>query len=155
MHKVFLGLGSNIEPKREHLAAAFEWIEKTDGIYDFKKSPLYETAPVGYLDQDDFVNAVVSFETEKTPYEVLDICKSVEEALKRVRKIRWGPRTIDVDVLLYDNLVLEDEALTIPHPRMHERAFVLEPLLALSPAVSFRGKTAIQWLKEVQTSEEK
>lgn len=155
MHKVYLGLGSNIEPKKAHLQSAFDFIEKTEGVYNFEKSPLYETAPVGYLDQDDFVNAVVSFETEKTPYEVLDICKAVEEALKRVRKIRWGPRTIDVDVLLYDDLVLSDEALTIPHPRMHERAFVLEPLLALTPGIFFKDKSGEQWLEGVQSTEQK
>lgn len=150
MHKVFLGLGSNIEPRKENLEEAFKMLSNFMGVHHFKVSPLYETKPVGYLDQADFMNAVVVFETELDPYEVLGLCQEVENALKRVRKIRWGPRTIDVDVLLYGDLVLSDEALTIPHPRMHERAFVLEPLIALSPEVAFSGKAAKEWLDHIK-----
>lgn len=149
MHKVYLGLGSNIEPRKEHLEEAFRMISASQGVFDFKVSPLYETKPVGYLDQADFMNAVVAFETDLGPYDVLALCQEVESALKRVRKVRWGPRTIDVDVLLYGDLVLRDEALTIPHPRMHERAFVLEPLMALAPEIAFSGKFAEEWLKNI------
>lgn len=150
MNKVYLGLGSNIEPRYEHLNEAMALIESSNGVCNFKKSPLYETTPVGYLDQDDFVNAVVSFDTDLGPFEVLEICKSVESTLKRVRKIRWGPRTIDVDVLLYGDLNLDETELTIPHPRMHERAFVLEPLAALDETVVINGKTARIWLDSIE-----
>ncbi|MGX8795934.1 2-amino-4-hydroxy-6-hydroxymethyldihydropteridine diphosphokinase [Fusibacter sp. JL298sf-3] len=150
MHKVYLGLGSNIEPKRAHLDSAVKQIEASKGVCAVTCSPYYETAPVGYLDQASFVNAVVCIETTLLPLEVLSICQAVETALKRERLIRWGPRTIDVDVLLYDDFVSDDPELTIPHPRMHERGFVLTPLAALDETVSFKGKTVRQWLDELE-----
>ncbi|MGB9809816.1 MAG: 2-amino-4-hydroxy-6-hydroxymethyldihydropteridine diphosphokinase, partial [Caldanaerobacter sp.] len=99
----------------------------------------YETKPVGYLEQDNFLNVAILIETDLTPYELLDVTTSIEAELKRERIIKWGPRTIDIDILLYDGLILHDEKLTIPHPRMWERAFVLIPLRDINPSLSKNG----------------
>lgn len=98
-------------------------------------SSIYETAPVGYTDQADFLNVVISVATELDAHELLEACQGIEHELGRVRDIRWGPRTVDIDILLYNNDNIETESLIVPHPRMHERAFVLIPLLEIAPAV--------------------
>lgn len=128
MHKVFLSLGSNIGDKLNHLNEAIKMIGEVENIKLVAKSSLYETEPVGYLDQDLFMNAVVEIETSLEPYDVLKHCMEIEQELKRKRIIRWGPRTMDIDVLLYDDIKMNDTELTIPHPRMKERAFVMVPL---------------------------
>lgn len=128
MHKVFLSLGSNIGDRLNHLEEAIKMISEVENINLIAKSHVYETEPVGYLDQDLFMNAVVEIETILEPYDVLKHCMEIEQELKRKRIIRWGPRTMDIDVLLYDDIKLDDVDLTIPHPRMKERAFVMVPL---------------------------
>ena len=105
-------------------------------------SSIYETAPVGYVDQPSFLNIVVYIETSYSALEILKICQSIENELGRVREIRWGPRIIDLDILLFNNENIEVENLIVPHPRMFERAFVLVPLLEiankpLSPQLQF------------------
>jgi len=96
-------------------------------------SSYINTAPVGYTDQPDFLNAAVEVKTTLSAKELLEICKYIEKELKRERIIRWGPRIIDLDILLYGDLIQNEEALTIPHPRMHEREFVLKPLNEIAP----------------------
>ncbi len=94
---------------------------------------MYETAPIGGPDQPSFLNLVVEVSTELGPYQLLEACRALERAADRVRRERWGPRTLDADVLLYDDLCLADPLLTIPHPRMWDRRFVLAPLADLAP----------------------
>lgn len=129
----FIGLGSNIGDRKKHLDDALEMLKKTEGISLLKVSPVYETKPVGYTQQPYFLNCVAEIQTVLPPYELLDICLDIENRLKRIRKIRWGPRTADLDILFYGNLVTDDEKLTIPHPRLHERGFVLIPMLDIAP----------------------
>jgi len=146
MARAFLGLGSNLGDKVENLREAVRLIGEGPQTQVVAKSSLYATAPVGYLDQDDFVNGVIEIETGLTPEALLALCQSVEQSLRRVRLIRWGPRTIDVDVLLYQGVVSSDPVLTLPHPRMHERAFVLVPLAELDAGLEVSGKTVEAWL---------
>ena len=126
--RAFLGLGSNLGDRHDLLAAA---VGEVPGKYAV--SGLYETAPVGGPIQDSYLNLVVEIHTYLSPYELLSTCQNLEKSAGRVRMERWGPRTLDVDVLLYGELELGDPDLTIPHPRMHERAFVLYPLAELAP----------------------
>jgi len=148
-HNVFLSLGSNIGDRQLHLEEATRLLNETKGLSIVKKSSFYETDPVGYTDQDTFLNCVIEVATDLEPYEVLSHCMRVEQELKRKRIIRWGPRTIDVDVLLYDDVVMTDEKLTIPHPRMHERAFVLIPLYELAQNIKIQNRPIKELIDQV------
>jgi len=140
MTKAYLGLGTNLGQKKENLEKALEILNSHGSVQVLKVSSFYETDPVGYENQDIFLNAAVVCETSLGPYELLDFIQEIEKALKRVREIRWGPRTIDVDILLYDSLELLDEPrLIIPHPRMVEREFVLVPLSEIAPEMVHPG----------------
>ncbi|MBQ7524901.1 MAG: 2-amino-4-hydroxy-6-hydroxymethyldihydropteridine diphosphokinase [Abditibacteriota bacterium] len=131
--RVYIGLGSNIGDGVKQLTESAERLRKYCGASDFKMSSLYLTEPVGYVDQPDFTNAVCSFDTDLTPREVLGVCNRIEKELGRKRLVHWGPRTIDLDVLLCDDLKIDEPDLKVPHPRMLERAFVLVPLAELAP----------------------
>jgi len=146
MHKVFLSLGSNIGDRLNHLEEAIKMISEIDNIELKSKSSFYETEPVGYLDQDLFMNCVIEIETILQPYEVLDCCMDIEQQLKRKRVIRWGPRTIDVDILIYDDIVMDEERLIIPHPRMTERAFVMVPLSEIFDDGSIGHKSVREYM---------
>ena len=126
--RAFLGLGSNLGDRREFLTAAVRDIRDKFAI-----SGVYETAPVGGPTQGAFLNMVVEIHTSMAPYDLLAACHRLENTARRVRAERWGPRTLDVDVLLYGELELNDPKLTLPHPRMNSRAFVLYPLAELAP----------------------
>lgn len=132
MYKAYLSLGSNIGDKKHNLDNAIKLIKNNPSISQVIVSSFYETAPVGYLDQDVFMNIAVEIITSLDPYKLLEFCHEIEESLKRIRLIRWGPRTIDVDILLFDDIISDDEKLIIPHPRMTERAFVIVPLYDLN-----------------------
>ncbi len=123
----YLALGSNVGDRAETLQRAVDLLDAADGIEVRRASSVYETAPVG-PPQPDFLNAVVRIETTLQPQALLDTALSIERDLGRVRHERWGPRTIDIDVLTYDALEIDEPDLRVPHPRMHERAFVLVPL---------------------------
>ena len=127
----YIGLGSNLGDRAAHLRAALDRLG-TRGTVE-AVSPFLETDPVGYAEQPRFLNAAVRLRTTLPPDDLLRELLSIETALGRVRTVRWGPRTIDLDLLLYDDLVRDDPGLTIPHPRIHERRFVLEPLAAIAP----------------------
>ncbi|MFA6682386.1 MAG: 2-amino-4-hydroxy-6-hydroxymethyldihydropteridine diphosphokinase [Sphaerochaeta sp.] len=129
----YLALGSNIGDREEHLNTAIEMLSKKEDIKVTRVSTFLNTEPVGYTDQPDFLNAVVEIQTDLDPYALLETCNQIEQALKRKRVIHWGPRTIDVDILLFGSLILDEEKLTIPHPRMLEREFVLKPLCEIAP----------------------
>ena len=123
----YLALGSNLGDRLEHLRAAARKLESTKGIDVVRSSRVYETEPVG-PPQPQYLNAVIEVDTTLTPRELLDAARGVEDSLGRIRAERWGPRTIDVDILLYDERTVDEADLVIPHPRMHERGFVLLPL---------------------------
>jgi 2-amino-4-hydroxy-6-hydroxymethyldihydropteridine diphosphokinase len=129
--RAFLGLGSNLGERLPNLQRAVDLLAATPGVDVLRSSRVYETTPIGPA-QPDFLNVVVEVETALEPGELLAACAEVERELHRVRGIRWGPRTIDVDVLAYGDRVIRTNDLTVPHPRMHERAFVLVPLLELA-----------------------
>ena len=128
--KAYLSLGSNVGDRAAHLAAGVELVAAGEAV---RISRVYETEPVGGVAQDDFWNLVIELETDATPRELLERARGAEAARGRARDVRWGPRTLDVDVLLVGELVSEDPEITVPHPRMFERLFVLVPLAELAP----------------------
>lgn len=128
MTRAYLGIGGNMGNKKENIEKTIELLKSNDSIKVTKISSLYETEPVGYVDQDWFLNIVVEIDTSLEPYSLLEYCNHIETELRRERIIKWGPRTIDVDILLYEGFTLTSEKLTVPHPRMCERAFVMIPL---------------------------
>jgi 2-amino-4-hydroxy-6-hydroxymethyldihydropteridine diphosphokinase len=125
--RALLALGSNLGDRPANLQRAVELLGGSDGVQVVRSSRVYETAPVG-PSQPDYLNAVIEVRTELAPARLLEAAHAVERALGRERGERWGPRTIDVDILTFDDLELHGPGLEIPHPRMHERAFVLVPL---------------------------
>jgi 2-amino-4-hydroxy-6-hydroxymethyldihydropteridine diphosphokinase len=152
MESVFLGLGSNLGNRRENLHRAAAALPA--GISLMAASPVYETDPWGYLDQPAFLNQVWLVSTELPPWELLQVLKQIERALGRKVTFRNGPRVIDIDILFYGDWLLEQEGMTIPHPRLHERAFVLVPLADLAPDLVHPAlkKTVRELLKGVDQS---
>jgi 2-amino-4-hydroxy-6-hydroxymethyldihydropteridine diphosphokinase len=146
--RAFLGLGSNLGDRLANLRRAVELLDATPEITVVRTSSVYETAPVG-LPQPDYLNAVAEVRTSLTARALLDAALEVERALGRVRAERWGPRTVDVDVLTYGDEHIEEPGLSVPHPRMHERAFVLIPLLELEPAPTLPGDRIIEQVRDV------
>ena len=128
--KAYLSLGSNVGDRAAHLAAGVDLVAAGDPV---RVSRIYETEPVGGVAQDDFWNLVIEIETNATPRELLERARRAEAARGRTRDVRWGPRTLDVDVLLVGDVVSDDPEITVPHPRMYERLFVLAPLAELAP----------------------
>src|SRR5699024_10641591 len=124
---VLIALGSNIQPRLDHLKNAVTAFKQNEGIKVVATSPIYETVPKGYLDQEDFLNMVMHVQTDLTAADLLAFCQSIEQDQKRVRTIKNGPRTIDVDILLLDEKVIDTTDLKVPRPRMHEQAYVLCP----------------------------
>lgn len=130
MRRAFFSLGSNLGDRRAYLAGALAWVSDGDA---HRLSLVYETEPVGGVVQDDFWNMVVEVSTGASARELLARARRAEEAAGRTREVRWGPRTLDVDVLLVGDEVVAEPDLTVPHPRLYERAFVLVPLRELAP----------------------
>ncbi len=139
-HLVFLGLGSNLGDRRGNLLAALRLLDGMEGVEVLEVSAVYETRPWGVPEQPDFLNLVTLVSTTRDPRGTLAASREVEEELGRVRGERWGPRVIDVDILLYDDLELREDDLVVPHPRMLERDFVMVPLLELRPRVMLPGR---------------
>lgn len=137
MNESYLSLGSNMGDRLKMLKQAVRLLMEHPGVDVRKISSLYETDPIGFIEQSAFLNMVVYLQTDLSALELLDLCQEIERELNRKREIRWGPRTIDLDILLYNHDALNTERLTIPHPRMHERAFVLVPLLEIDPTQDF------------------
>ena len=127
-----LAVGSNLGDRADHLRLALAELASADGVEVIAGSDLVETAPVGGVEQGDFLNGAIAVRTTLSPWQLLDLAQHIEQRARRVRLVRWGPRTLDVDVITWGDLQLEDPQLTLPHPRAHERAFVLQPLLSLS-----------------------
>lgn len=132
-HFVYLGLGSNVGDREEYIEQAVFLIGRIKGVTILKRSSNFETEAEGKGDQPPFLNGVVEVKTNLAPHKLLDELQVIENALGREREIEWGPRTIDIDILLYDDLVVSDDRLQIPHPLLHERLFVLQPLKEIAP----------------------
>ena len=132
--RAFLGLGSNLGDRRRYLRSAVGAIDDVVAV-----SPVYETDPVGGPEQGAFLNIVVEVHTIRTPTELLALCHDLEADADRVRELRWGPRTLDVDVVWIDGYQSDDPVLSIPHPRAHERNFVMRPLFDLDPDLEMLG----------------
>jgi 2-amino-4-hydroxy-6-hydroxymethyldihydropteridine diphosphokinase len=133
--RAYLALGSNLGDRVAHLQHAIDELARIDDVAVSAVSRVYETAPVGGPPQDAYLNAVVALDTTLAPRDLLAVAQRIENSAHRVRNERWGPRTLDVDVLLYDDLELDDPDLTIPHPRMWDRGFVLAPLRDVAPGL--------------------
>lgn len=128
MNKVYLSIGTNIGERASNLQQAVRLLMMQEAVAVKRVSSIYETAAVGYTQQADFLNIAVYVETSLSSEEMLAVCQGVEQELGRVREFRWGPRIIDLDILLYNQENIQTEQLIVPHPRMYERAFVLVPL---------------------------
>lgn len=135
MNTVYLSIGSNIGDREQYLREAVQALGAVNGVTVDRVSSIYETVPVGYTDQADFLNITVQLVTTLEPIALLDACQHIEQTLGRERTIRWGPRTVDLDILLYNQDNIKMERLLVPHPRMDERAFVLIPLLEIAPDI--------------------
>lgn len=137
---VVLALGSNLGDRLANLRGGIDALCARPGLSGVRLSPLYETAPVGGPSQPDYLNAVLVAATRLSARAVLDRCQQAENALGRVRTERWGPRTLDVDVIVYGTEISDDPELTLPHPRAHERAFVLAPWHDVDPGAVIPGR---------------
>jgi len=131
--RVFVGLGSNLDNPRQQLALAILALKQSPNLEVVRCSSFYETAPVGGPPQPDFINAVVELKTSLSPEALLDLLQMIEQQQGRVRTVKNGPRTLDLDLLLFGQVVMQTERLTLPHPRYHEREFVLKPLQEIAP----------------------
>src|ERR687897_1113051 len=145
MPRAYIGLGANLGDREATLRAAVAALGATGGIEVVAVSAFRETDPVGYLDQPRFLNGAAAVETELSPRELLDALLAVERSLGRTREgPRFGPRTIDLDLLVYGGESFDEPGLTVPHPRLHERAFALEPLAELDPGLLIPGKGPLE-----------
>ncbi len=147
---VFVGLGSNLDQPARQLQRALAELAALPDSELVKASSFYETAPVGILDQPMFLNAVAMLKTRLSPQVFLRHLLAIEAGHARLRTEKNGPRTLDLDVLIFDDLLIDEERLAVPHPRMHERAFVLVPLLEVAPEVKIPGRGAARdWLQKI------
>lgn len=143
----YLSLGANLGNREETLREAVRRLAAADGVKTLAVSSLYETEPWGKKDQPSFLNIAVSLQTTLSPEELLALTQAVETELGRVRHERWGPRTIDVDILHVEGVERNSPTLTLPHPYMTERAFVLVPLAEITPNLVVKGRTVEEWRK--------
>jgi 2-amino-4-hydroxy-6-hydroxymethyldihydropteridine diphosphokinase len=135
----FVGIGSNLGDREANLRRAIELLSAEEGIEIAAVSEIRETDPVGPVEQGQFLNGAVLVETDLAPRELLARLLDIERRMGRVRSERFGPRTIDLDLLLYGNEIVDEPGLTVPHPRLHERRFALEPLAELDPGLTIPG----------------
>jgi 2-amino-4-hydroxy-6-hydroxymethyldihydropteridine diphosphokinase len=139
MERVFLGFGSNLGDREANVRRVCRLVGEIPDVRVVRVSSLIETAPVGYTDQPEFINAAAEIETDLTPGALLAAVKEIERAMGRKKTVRFGPRVIDIDILLFGDRIIDEPGLAIPHPRMHERAFVLVPLAEIAPDVVHPG----------------
>ena len=145
--KAWLGLGSNLQQPAAQLRQALKWLGEAEGLEILATSSFYRTPPWGDEQQDDFINAVVQIETSLDPVPLLRVLQSIENDMGRQRsERRWGPRLIDIDLLLYADQQYHSAELELPHPRMHERAFVLMPLSELDAGLEIPGYGSVEKL---------
>jgi len=148
-----LALGTNIGSRVENIEEAIRRLTADGSIRVVARSKLYRSAPWGVTDQDWFVNACVAVQTDLSPHELLKHCQAVENDMGRVRTLRWGPRIIDVDILTFRDLTIADSDLTVPHPLIAERAFVLVPLKDVAPEFKLNGRTIEAMLEGLDSRE--
>ena len=141
MTRAFVGVGANLGDREATIREALAALPDVVAV-----SELRETEPVGVVDQPAFLNGAIALETDLSPRELLDALLEIERGLGRERHERWGPRTIDLDLLLYGGELIDEPGLTVPHPRLHERRFALEPLLDLDPELSIPGRGRVSEL---------
>lgn len=153
MTRAFIGLGSNMGDARGNVHNAFARLAESPQVLAARLSTLYRSAPIGYIDQDWFVNGVAALDVDIDCYDLFKLCKQVEQDMKRVRDRRWGPRIIDLDIIWMDGFFVDEDDLQIPHPRAHERAFVLKPLVELDPTIAFKERQAMDWLNNCAAQE--
>lgn len=146
LSEAFIALGSNLENPILQIQKAFEELAHIPEIQLAKQSSLYQSAPVGRLNQPDFVNAVIGIRTHLTPHQLFEELMIIEQIHGRIRESINAPRTLDLDLLLYDALTFQDKQLTVPHPRMFQRAFVLIPLQEIAPNCFIPGHGSISQL---------
>ena len=144
--RAYIGLGSNLGDRERTIEQAVALLRAGPGVEVVSESTLRETEPWGPVAQPRFLNCAVEVETSLEPRALLGVLLDVERRLGRVREERWGPRTIDLDLLLYGDAALDEPGLTVPHPRLHERAFVLEPLHELDPTLVVPGRGPVEEL---------
>lgn len=149
----YIGLGGNVGDVFANMQSALRSLDANAQVSVKPISNVYKTPPWGIEDQDWFLNACAKVETSLSPQALLDECLKAEKALNRKREIRWGPRTIDLDVLIYGDEEIKTDTLQVPHPRMHERGFVLLPMADIAPQLILKGKTIAQWANELETSD--
>lgn len=143
MAQVYVALGANLADPISQLNNACEALLSLATPHSFSVSPYYRSAPMGEVEQPDYVNAVAGFKTELTPIELLDALQAIEHQQGRLRELRWGPRTLDLDLLLYDNQCIDIPRLIVPHYGMRERSFVLVPLFDIAPTLSLPDNTKL------------
>ncbi|MCQ8872557.1 2-amino-4-hydroxy-6-hydroxymethyldihydropteridine diphosphokinase [Mesorhizobium sp. LMG17149] len=149
---VYLSLGGNLGDPAKSMGAALRMLDADTDTRVTGVSSLYRTPPWGKLDQPDFLNAAAEISTVLAPRALLDLCLDAERKLKRVREERWGPRLIDIDILVFGDRVIHETGLEVPHPRMLERAFVLAPLAEIAPGLVVSGRSITDRLVAVDTS---
>lgn len=149
---VYLSLGGNLGDPAASMATALRLLDADDDTRVMAVSSLYRTPPWGKLDQPDFLNAAAEISTALAPRALLDLCLEAERKLKRVREERWGPRLIDIDILVFGDRIIHETGLEVPHPRMLERAFVLAPLAEIAPELAVGGRSVSERLSGVDTS---
>ena len=136
-HTTYISVGSNLGHKLDNCRAGIAALTDSAHVRLIDQSPVYRTEPVDYLDQDWFVNYVVKIRTDLDPLDLLEFIHSIEHTAGRLRdSVRFGPRVLDLDIILFDDLVLDDSNITIPHPRMHKRRFVLKPICDIDPDIN-------------------
>ena len=150
-HEVYVAVGSNMGDKKRYIESALDGLAHTKGCRLLKVSKLIATEPHGRVDQDEFLNGAVKLETLLTPHELMDRLHELEKEAGRERTIHWGPRTLDLDILLYDHEIIEDDDLCVPHADMQNRTFVLEPMVEIAPHKRHpvSGKTMQEMLSEL------
>ena len=139
MTVAYVGLGANIGPREVTLLRAVDLLAEADDVEVLAVSQLRETDPVGMVDQPGFLNGAARIDTSLPPRALLELLLRIEQSLGRVREERWGPRTVDLDLLVYGDLIVDEPGLRVPHPRLHERRFALEPLAELDPELVVPG----------------
>ncbi len=152
VHTAYLSLGGNIGEPEKAMGAALRALDAEAGIRVVAVSSLYRTPPWGKTDQPDFLNCAAELLTRLSPRDVITTCLAAERALKRERLERWGPRVIDIDILTFDDIEMDEPGLQIPHPRMLDRAFVLVPLVEIAPGLALQGKPVEEHLGAIDSA---
>lgn len=149
VERVYLGLGGNVGDVLGNMSGALMRLDQHEMVSVVEVSEVYKTPPWGITEQDWFLNCCASIDTSLSPQKLLNTCLEIEKDLKRVRGKRWGPRSVDIDILVFGQLAVELPDLTIPHPRMHQRAFVMLPLADIAKELKVNSKTPVEWIKEL------